>query len=740
LISLNPARLFILASLFVLTFAGLAPAQQLVPLRFPRPSQKASLLERVGSTKVTIIYSRPSVGGRKIFEDAPASMAARAVGEATLDNQNERRQGEPIVPFGHVWRAGANEATTFQVTNDVLINGQPLKAGTYSLQAIPGKDEWTIIFNNDPGQWGAFLYDARKDALRVKAKPQWESESQEWLIYRFDPITLNSAKLELSWEKVRVPFVIQDVSQGPPAGRHAAVQQTVGVTSLIIDYSRSAAGLSEFMEFRSEDDVLINGQNLTAGRYDLKVTPGNDNWTLAFIGDNNKNLQIRVTPVIVPDDRGSLEFAFPAVGPNSTQVLLRSGKYSLLYNVSVPNVEKLALARAEAVIAANPTNELYPLQLASFYAGLRKWDEALKAIDQSIGTKKTFGNLSAKAIYLKSAGRSAEANATAALAVLEGKAQNVNTLSFEKRFADTKFSPPIQLPTEDTTAKTTAVNPAKTTVENSAPKATENLPAATEVNRPDTRILTRETKATTTATTAGQFYALVIGNDRYQYVPGLKMAEADAKAVATLLESKFAFATQLLLNAKRQDVMSALSTYRRTLDPNDNLLIYFAGHGYYDREIDRAYWLPVDARAEDNANWISADDITNSVKGVPAKHVLIISDSCYSGAISRDLVMGGSEPIGRSRFLEKMIAGKSRTLMASGGNEPVSDDGGSGHSIFARAFLIGLTGLDKDVFTAGELFRDFIQERVAGSARQTPEYSPLRNSGHESGDFVFIRK
>jgi hypothetical protein len=87
-----------------------------------------------------------------------------------------------------------------------------------------------------------------------------------------------------------------------------------------------------------------------------------------------------------------------------------------------------------------------------------------------------------------------------------------------------------------------------------------------------------------------------------------------------------------------------------------------------------------------------------------------------------------------------MLAGKSRTLMASGGNEPVSDGGGDGHSVFGRVFLTGLAQMDKGTFTASELFRDFVQERVAGKANQTPEYNPLRNSGHESGDFVFVRK
>jgi hypothetical protein len=120
----------------------------------------------IGITDITISYHRPAVKSRMIFAEAPAAMEARAKGEATLDNQNERKPGEPIVPYNHVWRAGANEATVFQATDDVLINGQPLKAGSYSLAAIPGKDEWTIIFNNDPGQWGILVRRERRCASK----------------------------------------------------------------------------------------------------------------------------------------------------------------------------------------------------------------------------------------------------------------------------------------------------------------------------------------------------------------------------------------------------------------------------------------------------------------------------------------------------------------------------------------------------------------------------------------------
>jgi hypothetical protein len=207
MISLKRLSHLTFAILFALTCATYAWAQQLV--KTPRPSQKASVMQTIGVTDITITYSRPGVKGRTIWGDAPPEMAARAKGEATLDNQLERKPGEPIVPWGHVWRAGANEATMFAVTDDVLINGQPLKAGTYSLHTVPGKEEWTVIFNSDPGQWGSFAYDEKKDTLRVKTKAETASESQEWLSYTVEPLNESSARVNLRWERLRVPFTVE---------------------------------------------------------------------------------------------------------------------------------------------------------------------------------------------------------------------------------------------------------------------------------------------------------------------------------------------------------------------------------------------------------------------------------------------------------------------------------------------------------------------------------------------------
>ncbi len=212
-------------SLFSVIFVLCCAVSAFAQVVTPRPSQAASVMQRIGVTDVTITYSRPGVKGRQIWGDPPAGWAANAKGEATLDNQNERPKGAPIVPWGHVWRTGANEATTFVVTDDVLINGQKLAAGSYSLHTIPTKDEWTIVFNGTANQWGSFNYDPAKDTLRVKAKPQWLNDSEEYLTYSVDPVGEDSAQVNIRWEKVSVPFTIKvpDVAAATLARLKSAV-------------------------------------------------------------------------------------------------------------------------------------------------------------------------------------------------------------------------------------------------------------------------------------------------------------------------------------------------------------------------------------------------------------------------------------------------------------------------------------------------------------------------------------
>jgi len=194
--------------LITLSIAAIAGAQVRPPT--PRASQKATIVQELVTTDVSITYSRPAVKGRTIWADAPATMAARAKGEATLDDQNKRQAGEPIVPWDHVWRAGANEATLFVTTDDILVNGQLLPAGRYSFHTIPAKDgNWTIIFNKDDGQWGSFSYDSSKDQLRVKAKATMVPTNAELVTYFFDNITDDKATVYLRWEKMQVTFDVQ---------------------------------------------------------------------------------------------------------------------------------------------------------------------------------------------------------------------------------------------------------------------------------------------------------------------------------------------------------------------------------------------------------------------------------------------------------------------------------------------------------------------------------------------------
>jgi hypothetical protein len=238
----------------------------------------------------------------------------------------------------------------------------------------------------------------------------------------------------------------------------------------------------------------------------------------------------------------------------------------------------------------------------------------------------------------------------------------------------------------------------------------------------------------------GKYYALVIGNNDYQYLSKLRTAVNDAQEVGKVLKGKFGFDVKVLTNARRKDILSTLNQYRKTLKESDHFLIYYAGHGEFEKAANKAYWLAVDAQRDDPTEWIIADDITSNIKRLSSRHVLIVSDSCYSGTLDRNVETDLKKSGDREEFIKKMMDRPSRTLMASGGNEPVSDSGGKGHSIFADSFIKALQDIESRTFTADELFYQYVRSRVAGRSEQVPEYKEIRNSGHEGGDFIFIKK
>jgi len=167
-----------LASLLVLT--GLCQAQSAL-LDLPRKSQNAQVSQTIGITDVTVKYSRPLVNGRKVWGG--------------------------LVPYGDVWRAGANENTTITFSDPVTIEGKPLEKGTYGLFMLPKEDQWTVIFSKTATAWGAFTYKPDEDVLRVTVKPA-PSDFHDALVYEFDQLTPDSALVTLRWDKLAVPFKV----------------------------------------------------------------------------------------------------------------------------------------------------------------------------------------------------------------------------------------------------------------------------------------------------------------------------------------------------------------------------------------------------------------------------------------------------------------------------------------------------------------------------------------------------
>src|SRR5438477_3147457 len=165
----------------ILVLISLAHAQSTI-LDLPRPSQHAVVTQRIGITDITLNYHRPLVNSRKIWGG--------------------------LVPYGQVWRAGANENTTIAFSDPVTIEGKPLPKGTYGLHMIPGEKEWTVIFSKNSTSWGSFTYDQAEDALRVTVKPQ-TAEFHDALTYDFDDLQPNSTTVTMRWDKVAVPFKVE---------------------------------------------------------------------------------------------------------------------------------------------------------------------------------------------------------------------------------------------------------------------------------------------------------------------------------------------------------------------------------------------------------------------------------------------------------------------------------------------------------------------------------------------------
>jgi hypothetical protein len=249
----------------------------------PRESNRQEIMQMVGDSKISVVYHRPNVKGRtgKIY-----GCAAPAMLQVGTNNNLPC-----LVPNGQVWRTGANENTSIEFSTDVTINGQPLSAGKYAFFAIPDKKEWTLMFNKVNTEWGAYTYKQEQDALRVKAVPMKLKTPRETLMYEFEMVSGNNAKVVLSWEKLAVPFTVNvgDVNGRVLAQLREAVKNRK---------PENAAPLNQAAGFIVNQKIAAN-YNEAMGWLDesikIKETFGNLNSKARLLGEMGKKAEAIAT-------------------------------------------------------------------------------------------------------------------------------------------------------------------------------------------------------------------------------------------------------------------------------------------------------------------------------------------------------------------------------------------------------------------------------------------------------------
>ena len=231
-------------------------------LTLPRASQHALITQRIGLTDITINYHRPLANGRQIWGK--------------------------VVPYGQVWRAGANENTTITFSDPVTIEGQPLDKGTYGLHMIPGENEWTVIFSKNSSSWGSFTYKQEEDALRVKVKPQ-AADTHDALAYDFDDLKPASTVVTMRWDKVAVPFKVDvNVNDLVTASIH---RQVHGLNQYYWEGWDDAANYFLINKINLDEALKYEDQSIQAEeRYDNLM---NKSKVLAAMGRNDDAVAFR---------------------------------------------------------------------------------------------------------------------------------------------------------------------------------------------------------------------------------------------------------------------------------------------------------------------------------------------------------------------------------------------------------------------------------------------------------------
>ena len=247
-------------------------------------------------------------------------------------------------------------------------------------------------------------------------------------------------------------------------------------------------------------------------------------------------------------------------------------------------------------------------------------------------------------------------------------------------------------------------------------------------------VATGEAEGSQAVTPSGKRVALLFANSHYREseVPSLKTPGDDAKLIAEVLHNRFGFDTRIIADVTKSSLLDSIIAIGRELKDEDHLIIYYAGHGYSFYQSDIAFWLPVDASTKTAINWISSTDISRLLHRIPAKQILLVSDSCYSG---------GFADKADDRLTEQnsaRLTGR-RAVMAitAGGDEPVDD--GTNHSPFAAALVSTLRDVADDTAPISGLF-SAIRDKVADTSPQTPHFGVVSFAGYDPGaDFILSR-
>jgi hypothetical protein len=244
----------------------------------------------------------------------------------------------------------------------------------------------------------------------------------------------------------------------------------------------------------------------------------------------------------------------------------------------------------------------------------------------------------------------------------------------------------------------------------------------------------------------GNFHALLIGNADYEELPDLVTPRQDVSVIDSILRERYGFKTTVVENGSREEIMNSMYELLGELTTEDNLLIYYAGHGDYVADTNRGVWLPVDASPASPANWISNVEINDYLKQIRAKQIVVIADSCYSGALTRSAIINLRPGLTDEEYeshLKKMAKIRARVVLTSGALAPVLDSASpsSKHSIFASA-LIDILQQNNAVLSAQDLGRTIAAKVSLAADRvgyeQEPQYAPMNHANHQGGDFFFV--